>query len=523
MAQFNKIEQLIERVEILMPLGDDDKIDAAFKELLDEVNRETKMEYRTPDDFVMFFRINRLIADNFIRKNDNLTLSVRIMEWSEVYHDVMEHIPMNDAEKLSVQREYQLLYTTVTDYMEQERKLQEFAENEYDRRAAEGELPDGPIILDRPKLDTRNERKEGCRCLLCRREVANEMGSHMVPNCLIDRLFSCDGSKEREKAVVERYIGTGEYVRYIGRDITDDKKIVGLINRSLRDDEKGEEGTMHNPLTFDRFFCHDCEKRFSTIESLYARIANGSMKKYPTAIPYLFWMSVTWRMSISKMGISLPPRHEEKYRAILDKALALNAKDILTDIHKLGHCAYTIAEADDTKDETLGIMGIPKPTAPAIYLIGNKEIRFYHSLDKAHKLMKKSGSKFTLNCGDAPEVVNKIPFTAFFEIKRYILDIIYRFDYQYNSSTDVAQIFKYENAEKDMLDKGAGIVKFKHGLKNEGNYMISFPRVLTDLMLYSKAHPDVKGEELAKALGYTKEELEHILSISLDKNRIFHP
>lgn len=531
MSGFEELERLIERVEILMPLGDEAKIDAAFHELLDEVNRVTNMEYRTAEDFAMFFRVNRLIAENFIRTNDNLTLSVRMMEWSNVYKDMMEHLPMNDDERQSVQREYQLLLTTFKDYMQKEEELQQFAEDEYDHMEAEGTLPDdGPIELEWPKHDDRNERPEGCRCLLCRKNMADEVGSHMVPNCLIDRLFACDGSKEREKAVVERYIGIGQYTRYIGRDITDDKQVVGLINRRLRDDEQGEEGAMHNPLTFDRFFCKECEKRFSTIESLYARIAIGSLKKYPPAIPYLFWMSVTWRMSIAKLGICLPPKHEEKYRVILDKALARNEKEILTDICKLGHCAYTIAEADDTKEETLGIMGIPVPTAPAIYLIGNKEIRFYHSLDKARKLMKKTSSTLTLNCGTEPEIVDKISFTDFFDIKRYILDTIYSFDSQDNkhgiSTTGIAQIFKYENAEKEMLDKGAGIVNFKRGIENdgekEGKYVLSLPRAMTDVMMYSKAHPDVKGEELAKALGYTKEELEHILSISLNESRIIN-
>lgn len=66
-----KFEKLIEKIEILLPVGDEETIDAAFHELLDEVASYTNNEYRTFNDFQLFFVTNRLLAKNFIRKNDN--------------------------------------------------------------------------------------------------------------------------------------------------------------------------------------------------------------------------------------------------------------------------------------------------------------------------------------------------------------------------------------------------------------------------------------------------------------------
>lgn len=141
--------------------------------------------------------------------------------------------------------------------------------------------------------------------------------------------------KGRDREVVERFtLGKGERQLYLGRNITDEKKIVSLINRNLRDDEQGET-SVHNPLTFDHYFCKHCEERLSVIEREYANVMRG-VKQYHYAVPYLFWMSVTWRMSISKMGISLPDNHAEKYRSILDKTLALTIGEIKVTVIKWG-------------------------------------------------------------------------------------------------------------------------------------------------------------------------------------------
>ena len=79
----------------------------------------------------------------------------------------------------------------------------------------------------------------------------------------------------------------------------------------------------------DYVFCEDCEKRFSTIESYYAEILDGK-KSYPPEIPYLFWMSVMWRMSVGDMGCKMDRDHEEKLRKVLDKCLAIKREDIVS-------------------------------------------------------------------------------------------------------------------------------------------------------------------------------------------------
>ena len=91
-----KFEKLIEKIEILLPVGDEETIDAAFHELLDEVASYTNNEYRTFNDFQLFFVTNRLLAKNFIRKNDNLTLMIRAVEWRLAYEDIISNASVTE-------------------------------------------------------------------------------------------------------------------------------------------------------------------------------------------------------------------------------------------------------------------------------------------------------------------------------------------------------------------------------------------------------------------------------------------
>ena len=98
-----KFEKLIEKIEILLPVGDEETIDAAFHELLDEVASYTNNEYRTFNDFQLFFVTNRLLAKNFIRKNDNLTLMIRAVEWRLAYEDIISNADLTEDERLQLQ------------------------------------------------------------------------------------------------------------------------------------------------------------------------------------------------------------------------------------------------------------------------------------------------------------------------------------------------------------------------------------------------------------------------------------
>lgn len=498
--KFDKIYRQIDFIRILMPLGDEDKIESAFSEMFDTVSEVTGNEYRTTEDICLMIDVFCIMAENFIRKDDTTSFFVRALEWEEIINDFLENEQFDQTDKQKVKERYLILHTTIHDYMALKAK--------------------GPeqIIEDANFNRNINVREHGCKCMLCKVNEANETGSHMVPNNLIEKLFSIDGEKGRERAVVERFIlGKGKHETYLGRDIFEDLH-ESLINRRKREDETAAENRIHNPLTFDYFFCNNCEKKLAKIESLYSMILHGK-KDYDPAIPYLFWMSVTWRMSISKMGIVLSSTHEEKYRKILDRSLSTEEGSILTDIRKLGHCAYTLHECNDTKNEALGILGCPAPTVPALYIIGNKVVRFYHSLDKARKIHKQFDQSFeTINDGSHPEVISDCPFEGFWNAKRNILDMNWEMDYDDNPEgefgTDVSQFIKLENFEKESLDETGEIRNYKKDFTNEGGYRLVFPRALLQILDFMKTN-EGKGytiEDITAKFGYTKEQIEFMFS-----------
>lgn len=154
--------------------------------------------------------------------------------------------------------------------------------------------------------------------------------SHMVPHFLIAETFSYDGSKDREKVVVDvDNLSEGNKEYFFGHEVYDDT-VNELLGHSFSDEEIEEESKKVNALTRDYVFCKECEERFGVIETYYSQILEKKVKEYPPEIPYLFWMSVVWRMSVGQMGCKLERDHEEKLRKVLDKCLALKREDIVT-------------------------------------------------------------------------------------------------------------------------------------------------------------------------------------------------
>ena len=435
--EFDEVYRLMERIKILLPLDNEEAINKAFQEYFDEEKRLTGGIYDTPDKFKLLFDGLNLIADNHIRKGDMATLFFHMQEWREAFDNFCERTPFSEEEKRPVKESFLRLHTKILDFA---------------KAVSAGEEE---IEEERIHQNQKNTRSPECRCMLCRKAKADETGSHMVPNCIIERLFSYAGQKGRERAVVDRFtLSEGGHYTYIGRDVLEDAR-EELINRPLRNEELEQADQKHNPLTFDHYFCKACEKRFSTIESWYSEILAGK-KQYPPAVPYLFWMSVIWRMSISATGIALSAKHEEKYRAILDKALALKRDDVVTNPSKLGHCGYTIHRASELKGEQTGILGIPAPTIPALAIIGDTIVRFYHSLDKARKVTRfLKQPEDTINSGREPEVIAPCTFMNFWFAKRSILDAQWEIDYDmdFGNPSGVSQLLVLKNFEKEHLDE----------------------------------------------------------------------
>ena len=362
-------------------------------------------------------------------------------------------------------------------------------------------------------------RSGECKCLLCKKNLADKKGSHMVPHMLITSTFSYDGSKGRDKVVVNvDNLSEGYKEYYFGHEVYDDT-INGLLGRSLSDEEIEKESNKKNALTHDYVFCKECENRFGVIESYYSQIRETQSMDYPPAIPYLFWLSVIWRMSVGQMGCKLEPTHEEKLRKVLNQCLALKREDIITKKNKLGYCAYSLYIAEDTRDETLGIFGPHSPTIPYQALMGKYFINFYTSKNTAISFCKKNKLPAEdLNFGEEKEKVGQFSFIEFWCCKRQILDTIWNND---RSVWHLGQqghqtLSKYEpiNIEecKELFSIDGNQIfdnaRYSSLFTAENPNLIRYPRSIRKILLWMKAHKDNDSiEEMSKEIGYSPEEI----------------
>lgn len=341
----------------------------------------------------------------------------------------------------------------------------------------------------------------------------------MVPHLLIAELFSYDGSRDREKVVVAAArLSEGETERYFGNKVYDDT-VNELIGRSFSEEEVEKEIEKHNPLTLDYVFCKECEDRFGVIETLYSEIISGKVKKYSPEIPYLFWLSVIWRMSVGEMGLPMERDHLEKVRKVLDKCLALKKEDIATGKSQLGHCAYILQKAKDTKDETLGIIGPHVCSMPYRAMIGNIILDFFPTISDAKKYCRRSGiSEEYINSGNAPEKILEIDFIDFWMCKRQLLDKVWENDRSLwnlgRKSDKTLWKFERDNLLKDMagVDSKEDDDIISPWLNTENSMVIKIPRAIKKILDQLESRPGLSAEELSEATGYSEQELTVMLS-----------
>ena len=309
--------------------------------------------------------------------------------------------------------------------------------------------------IKHPYKQIKYARTPDQKCLLCKKALATKTGSHLVSNFLIQRFFAYDGTSKRDKEVVESYSVTNDdYRTYIGHrvggEVTEE-----LLGHEMTDDEIARENKKPNLLMRDYFFCPDCEDRFGVIETYYAEILSGKEKKYPSYIPYLFWLSIVWRMSIGRLAIHMRPEHEQRIGKILDKALALKREQI--NGKALGHFAYRIGHTEDLKGETPSIVGIHRATIPYKFLIGDYAFWLYNSESAAKSDAKRQGSTIeNINTGTKDEVIEPMSFSDFWLTKRQIMDSIYAHPdgYDGKSVQDLAQLRNYDDVGRMLKDIG---------------------------------------------------------------------
>lgn len=151
-------------------------------------------------------------------------------------------------------------------------------------------------------------------CCLCQRNEATKTNSHIVPSFLGARVFSYDGSGKRGKEVAftltasRQNVHTGDLPSTKFEELFDEKSLT---------DERIEELRVDS-LAKDYYLCPNCEKLLADyLESPYASLFKNE-KQIPGDIALFFWMSVIWRISITRvLGDWLSTDVEDSMRTYL--------------------------------------------------------------------------------------------------------------------------------------------------------------------------------------------------------------
>lgn len=159
---------------------------------------------------------------------------------------------------------------------------------------------------------------DNTKCALCKINEATQTNSHIVPSFLGARIFSYDGSGKRGKDIAFTLTASKQKV-HTG-DLPSDK-YEELFDEKNLTDERIEE-LKKDSLSKDYYLCPDCEKHLAVfLESPYASFLKNNTE-VPGDIGMFFWISVVWRISITKvLGDWLSNETEELMRTILNKYL----------------------------------------------------------------------------------------------------------------------------------------------------------------------------------------------------------
>lgn len=462
--------------------------DAAYEAIFEEHDEYLKKEQRTYEDMYVLLYSLAATIEYFIKKEDVLRVGEGTLMLMGLADKAKQFPTLSDEEKNDLQK---IVFESLT-------KARLFMYN-----------------TKHPYKQIKYSRTPDQKCLLCKKANATKTGSHLVSNFLIQRFFAYDGSSKRDKEVVESYSLTNDdYRTYIGHrvggDVTEE-----LLGHEMTDDEIAREEKKPNLLMRDYFFCPECENRFGVIETYYADILSGKEKNYPSYVPYLFWLSIVWRMSIGRLAIHMRPEHEQRVGKILDKALALKREQI--DGKVLGHFAYRIGQTKDLKGETPSIVGIHKASIPYEFLIGDYAFRFYYSESAAKSDAKRHGLNMeAINTGKKDEVIEQISFIDFWLTKRYIMDSVYAHPdgYDGKSIQDLAQLRNYDDVGRMLKEIGVEgeempVTRSMMTHPFMKNIPASVLRVREVLLKLKDSDEAAHGTIIAES-GYTQEEIDVI-------------
>lgn len=254
-----------------------------------------------------------------------------------------------------------------------------------------------------------------CICKLCNKNIADKRGSHIIPNFLLQSTFGVDGGRSRRNKDMIISMGLVCDV-HTGREVLPEET-EKAIGRELTDMEI--ENNPQNPFIVDYYFCTECEKRFSTIEGLYA---SSLPKQYPSAgvvdidlegtLSHIFWISVLWRISVSHLPFSLNSPQQAQFRKLLNNNLEFDVNEIRINgitKQKLQKISYFLLyfEINDAERELQMGVSFPAQDDPKycnIIQIGTYTLVYYPQLSK---LLPTAFKAYAIERDLTPDRLNK--------------------------------------------------------------------------------------------------------------------
>lgn len=478
MEKYQRIIDACYRLRSVLKEDDENKWDAVRDEVIKATQEDLPSMYKDFDAAYAELLAITVAMEYHLRKGDILTIGGRFLEYIDRY-DMLRSLSMTDEQRRLLNDTFAETAVKVRVYM---------------RSVA---YPVKPAKI----------RDASCRCRLCKHNLADFTGSHMVPNVLLQRFFTFDGKPKRDREAVEVYnISADSLEHYFGNNVG-----IGaeqFTNRPLTDEECEEECNKENVLKFDNYFCTSCEKKLGVLEDHYGEYLSGKCKAPDPALAYLFWLSVFWRASLVGMAIKMQSGHEEKLRQILNRCLALKKEDVITQPSKMGHCVYQLLEAEDTKDETLGVFGLHNPhLIPYKLMIGSNIINLLMSKDTMKRFVRDGEPKESFNDGVQPEMTCRQPFLAFWLQKRSIFNENYCYEHatEYRGGSRIKDYAQMQNME----DWGDKTISSRAGfsLRQIDKKFVPLPRSIRKIIDYINAHPNSSLQEMSEALNYTQEEI----------------
>ena len=307
--------------------------------------------------------------------------------------------------------------------------------------------------------------RHDCRCSLCRHLPANALGSHMAPNFLSHPSLSFDQRGKRYREATDRFAinDITNPLSFYGAEVPPERIRMTLGHEMTEEDREQNI----NLLEYDNYFCSQCEHRFAVLETAYAEYYHNQKKSIHPRVSYLFWLSVLWRMGISRMGLYMDAEDEFSIREILDKGILENIKSISDDTSDLGSWCYAIYKIDGISQYDKGVFGSRQENAPYILLLNDLIIILFNTQPSSDVVdcgpLQVDTTK--LNTWKKDEVVLPEDRRCFMDMRDWIVETSYQY---YDPPREQALLLIRENErsegrilkaeEREMLIKARRLV-----------------------------------------------------------------